>query len=273
MNIPTEKHIEMYVLNRSQLTDKEQQWIQDWIQKDPEVRLLAEWFERFYREIDEIASQKNQPEHIPPVIQLKPFQNKNSYSSGVFVLAAQTPVADRRRKHLKTIRTFVSEEHKTLIRILHDSKKSLSKLHVISEFVQEYDIVLIEVNDANHTLMVSDPGGTFVIPDKEFSEDSIRTWNECELHLPIFKIRVFKDSNTGALNFDTSGVNMERDDLQIDVNETELNLEFDGSDEMIPDKLVIYADQSSSIWSVINGNCSIEHEKISAPETRFYFYK
>lgn len=273
MNNPTEKHIEMYVLNRSELTDKEQQWIQDWIQKDPEIRLLAEWFERFYSEVDEINSQKDQPEDIPPVIQLKPFQNRNSYSSGVFVLAAQTPVADRKRKHLKTIRTFVSEKHKTLIRILYDSKKNLSKLHVISEFVQEYDIVLIEVNDVDHTLMVSDPGGTFIIPDNEFSEDSIRDWNECELHLPIFKIKVFKDSKTGALNFDTIGSNIERDEFQIDISENELKLDFDGSDEMIPDKLVIFADHCSSIWPITNGNCSIEHEKISAPETRLYFYK
>jgi hypothetical protein len=273
LKIPTEKHIETYVLNRSELTEKEQQWIRDWIEKDAEVRLLTEWFEKYYSELDEITTQKDQPDDIPPVIELKPLQNKRSYSSGVFVLAAQTPVTGRRRKHLKTIRTFVSEEYKTLIRILHDSKKNLSRLHVISEFVQEHDIVLIEVNDSNQTLMVSEPGGTFVIPDQEFTKDSIQDWNECELHLPIMKVRVYKDSGTGVLNFDTTGTNIERDKLRIEVSENELNLEFEGLDEKMPDKLVIFADQKSSIWPIVNGNCSIAQDKLSATETRLFFYK
>lgn len=273
MNIPTEKHIELYVLNRSELTDKEQQWIQDWIRKDDEVRLLVEWFERYYSETDEITSQQNQPKNVPPVIELKPIQKKRSYSSGVFVLAAQTPITNRQSKHLKAIRTFISEEHKTLIRILYDSKRNLSKLHVISEYVQEYDIVLIEILDDNKTLMVSDPGGTFVIPHQKFSKDAIRDWKECELHLPISKVKVFKDLKTGALNFDTTEANFERDDLRIEANDYGLKLEFEGLDEKIPDKMVVFSDQRSSIWPIVNGNCFIDEDKLTAPETCLYFYK
>ncbi|NBC65889.1 MAG: hypothetical protein GVY07_09585, partial [Bacteroidetes bacterium] len=215
MNIPTEKHIEQFVQNRSNLSEKEQEWIQHWIQKDEELRLLAEWFQVFYDTFEEIESTKERPNYLPPVIKLKPASHKSKSSRNVFVLAAQTPVTGRGKKTLKTIRTFVSEEHKTLVRILHNSAKKHSKLHVISEFLQDDDIVLIDAGDQNNKTLVSDPGGTFVIGDDEFPENTIKNWQKCELHLPISKVRVYKNDDQDTLNFDTTEAHFEREELKL----------------------------------------------------------
>lgn len=273
MNVPSEKHIEQYVLNRSELTDKEQQWIQEWIHRDEKVRRLAEWFQTFYKEVDQIKSIQERPETFSPVIELESVDKKSNYSGGVFVLAAQTPVADRRKKSLTTIRTFISEKHKTLIRILHNSFKKQSRLHVISEFVRENDIVLIEVRDWANSILVSEPGGTFVIPDQKFSEEAIKSWTTCELHLPISKIRVFKDDEHGTLNFDTTEAHVEREELNINKQGDELQIRFNRSDEIVPDKMVIYDGEKSSIWPVEDGRCSIDIQDFSGTVSTLFFYK
>lgn len=273
MNIPTEKHIETYILNRSSLTVKEQEWIQDWIQKDEEVLLLTEWFRISYKKMEQIESVKERSNHLPSVITLKPDYHKSKYSRNVFVLAAQTPVTDRGKKALKTIRTFVSEEHKTLIRILHNSSKNHSKLHVISAFLQDDDIVLIDVGDPKNTTLVSEPGGTFVIFEEEFPESAIKNWQKCELHQPISKIRVYKDEDQDTLNFDTTETHFERKELSLEKSGDKLMISFDCSVEKIPDKMVIYTGEKSSIWPVENGEFSITIQNLSSPVSSLFFYK
>ncbi|MDZ7720161.1 MAG: hypothetical protein U5K72_15205 [Balneolaceae bacterium] len=273
MNIPTEKHIELYTLNRSSLTEEEIEWIEEWIQKDSELRLLAEWFQLFYKKVDQIESVQERPDHFSSVIELESAPQKSKNSGGIFVLAAQTPVADRSKKSLKTIRTFVSDEHKTLIRILHNRSKNQSKLHVISEFVDEDDIVLVEVQDREKTTLVSDPGGTFVIPDQKFPENAIKSWNKCELHLPISKIRVFKDDKDETLNFDTTESYFEREELTLFNDGDELQISFKGSSERNPDKMVIYSGEKSSIWPVKDGKCSVEIQNFSGTVSSLFFFK
>lgn len=273
MNFPTEKHIEEFVLRRSEMTTEEQQWIQEWIQKDEGVRLLAEWFKNFYRSADDLESLQERPDDFSPVIELQTVQKKSIYSSGVFVLAAQTPITDRGKKSLKTIRTFVSEEHKTLVRILHNSLKNQSKLHVISEFVREDDIVIVEIRDQKKTVLVSEPGGTFVLSYQECSQDAIKSWERCELHLPISKIRVYKNSERNTINFDTSEAYFEREELELDRVEDELHVAFHSSNDKKPDKMVIYSGGKSSIWPVEDGNCSIDIQDLSETVTTLYFYK
>lgn len=273
MNFPSEKHIEKYVLHRSELTNEEQRWIQDWIRKDEKVRLLVEWFKAFYRDTDEIESIEKRPDHFSSVIELKPDKKNSTFSSGVFVLAAQTSVRDRNKKNLKTIRTFVSEEHKTLIRILHNSNKNQTKLHVISEFVREDDIVLIEFRDRQKTLLVSEPGGTFVISDKKFSQEAIKNWSKCELHLLISKIRVYKDADQDSLNFDTTEAYFERDELDLSRMGDELHITFNSSDEKSPKKMVIYNQNRSTIGLIENKKCSLSIEDLPEAVTTLYFYK
>lgn len=273
MNIPSEKNIETYVLNRSSLTVKEQEWIQDWIQKDEEIRLLTEWFRVFYKKMGLIESVKERPKHLPSVIKLKPASHKSKYSRNVFVLAAQTPVTDRGKKTLKTIRTFVSEEHKTLLRILHNNSKNHSKLHVISEFLQDDDIVLIDVGDPKYTTLVSEPGGTFIICNQEFPESTIKRWQRCELHLPISKVRVYKDEDQATLNFDTTEANFEREELNLQKSGDKLQVSFNCPIERTPDKMVINVGEKSSMWPVDNGKCTIAVRELSDSVSSLFFYK
>lgn len=273
MNLPTEKHIEKYVLSRTELSIEEQRWIQECIEKNEGVRLLADWFKTFYGDAGNIESIEERPEYFSPVIELEPVKRNSLYSSGVFVLAAQTSVKNRTKKNLNTIRTFISEEHKTLIRILYNSLKNQSKLHVISEFVREDDIVLVELRDSENTVLVSDPGGTFVISNESFSQEAIKSWKICELHLPISKIKVFKNSDNTSLNFDTKEAYFERDELVLESDGKQLDITFSSSDCDIPKKMVIYTGDSSSIWPLEGNKCSISIDDLSGSVTTLYFYK
>lgn len=274
MSKPTEKNIEQYIRFPSELSGEEKTWIEEWVKKDQEIRALAEWYKQYYKNVDQVEKDRGMFDAEKPVnITLNPYNRPQKIASNVFVLAAQTPAVDRRKANLRTIRTFVSEEHKTLIRVLYDSGKNYSKLHVISEFVDEDDIVLIEVLDDEHTLMVSDLGGTFMIPDRKISQENIKDWNRCELHLPVSKIRVFKDLKTGTLNFDSSSSMFEREDLKLNVTEDELQIEVNSKAKIIPDKVVVYTDNQSKIWPVEMGSCSLAADMFTDSVSSLYFFK
>lgn len=273
MKKPTDTHIEKFVACPNELSSEEKEWIQKWIDKDQEIRLLADWFKVFYQAAGSIEKSRELAGlQKPSSIELKPFKNANAFSSGVFVLAAQTPVSDKRKANLKTIRTFVSEEHKTLIRILHDSSKNRSKVHVISEYVNEYDIVLIEVFDGNNITMVSDLGGTFVIPDQKISINTIKDWARCELHLPVSKVKVFRDQATGSLNFDSFETDRERYDFHLSVDDTQLNITFHENAKHTPKKLVLYSGNQSSFWPIEEGLCSVPTEKFTDSGSCLFFF-
>ena len=157
LNKPTEKHIEQYVRYPSLLSQEEKSWIEEWIAKDRETGMLAEWFKEYYAGMDTIESAKTKPESIPPVIQLTPFENRTNISGG-FILAAQTPLSRKKSFGLKTLKTFVSKEHKTLIRILHDDDERQSKFFVLSEFIGDEDIVLMDVSEEQF-FFCEPPGG------------------------------------------------------------------------------------------------------------------
>lgn len=273
MKKPTSIHIEKYIACPSELTSEEKDWVREWIEKDGELRSLADWFKVFYQTVNQIEkSRELSSAEKPSIIELKPFQSKSAFSSGVFVLAAQTPVSDKRKTNLKTIQTFVSEEHKTLIRILHDSRKNRLKVHVISEYVNDDDIVLIEVRDENSTTIVSDLGGIFVIPNQKLSIDTIKDWARCELHLPISKVKVFRDGTTGALNFDSFETDRERDEMELSVDGSDLNISFHSDKKSPPKKVVLYNGNQSIFLPVEEGHCSVPAEKFSDTVSCLYFF-
>lgn len=273
MKKPTDTHIEKYIAYPSELTSAEKEWIQKWIDKDREIRLLADWFKLFYRTAGRIEKSRELAGlQKPTSIELKPLINTTTFSSGVFVLAAQTPVSEKRKANLKTIRTFVSEEHKTLIRILHDSSKNRSKVHVISDYVNEDDLVLIEVLDENKVIMVSDLGGTFVIPDQKISINTIKNWARCELHLPVSKVKVFRDQATGSLNFDSFESDREMYELHVSVDGTQLSISFHENEKNTPKKLVLHNGNQSSFWPIEEGRCSVPTEKFSDSGSCLFFF-
>ena len=79
MNLPTEKHIEKFVLHRSELTSEEQRWVQEWIRKNQGVRLLAEWFKTFHKSAGDIEHHQERPDDFLPVIKLQNVQKKDLF--------------------------------------------------------------------------------------------------------------------------------------------------------------------------------------------------
>ncbi|MDX1641905.1 MAG: hypothetical protein R3220_09430 [Balneolaceae bacterium] len=270
MNRPTEKHIEQYVRYPSQLSREEKAWIEEWIDKDNEIHLLVKWFKEYYAEVNKVESRKNKPKSVPPVIQLKPFEKKSKISNG-FILAAQTPVSGKKRSALKTVKTFVSNEHKTLIRILHDDHEKQTKFFVISEFVDDDDIVLMNVSE-EQSFFVSRPGGTFIVSDQRISEKKIMDWSTCRLHLPLAKMDVFRTPETGELNIDSTGINREKYEISFEVVEEQLHIVTDFGADIIPEKLIVYSNEDSTFRTINNGKCSISLTDLKNPHSVLFFY-
>lgn len=269
LNTPSEKHIEQYVRNSSELSRETILWIEEWIEKDDEIRLLTEWYREFYREIASIRNQKTRPDSIPSIIHLTPFENQSKYSKG-FVLAAQTPVSKKKRAGLKTLKTFVSKEHKTLIRILHDDDERQSKLFVISELVAEDDIVMMNVAD-QQSYFVSEPGGMFTISDLQISSEKITDWTHCKLYLPVAKIYVYKDGETGNINIDSSGLDKEHQQISLEQTENELTIttEFD---DLLPKKMVVHNNNHSLFRIADEGRFTISLSDLREPKSVLFFY-
>lgn len=267
---PTEKHIEQYVKYPSEMSREEKIWIESWVQKDKEIHLLIDWYKEFYAEIDKIERDKNRPKSVPSVIHLTPFQNRSKFSNG-FILAAQTPVSRKKGSALKSVKTFVSEEHKTLIRILHDNDERKSKLFVISEYVEKDDIVLINVSE-EQSFFVSQPGGTFVISDQTISKDKITDWSQCKLYLPLAKMIIFKNIETGEINIDLSSLDKVKKEINFEVIGDKLNIAADFGDDKLPEKLVLHSKDQSTFRFIEEGKCSIPLTDLKTTNSLLFFY-
>lgn len=270
MNKPTENSIEKYVRYPSKMSREEKARIKEWIEKDEEIRLLTEWYREFYNEIDDIKTQQNRPKPVPPVIHLSPFKNQSRYSNG-FILAAQTPVSRKKRSGLKTIKTFVSEEHKTLIRILHDDDERQSKLFVISELMNEDDIVLMSARD-DRSCFVSSPGGMFIIPDHEISKERMTNWSQLKLYLPVAKIHVYRDQDTGNINIDTSAVDKNHQQISVATANEMLEISTDFGNEVSPQRLVLKNQHQSLFHIMKDGFFKIPIPDLMESNSVIFFY-
>lgn len=268
MEKPSEEYIENYVRYPSDLSPKEIRWIEEWIQKDCEVRLLVEWFRKFYETVDQVERTKTSSPDKPHHIQLKKFDEGKSDSKGIF---SETPELTGEEPNLKTIRNFFSEEHKTFIRILHDKDNNRFKLHVMSEFVDAGDVILIKIPGEDN-LLVSKLGGSVRIP-KKISLDKIRSWTKCELYLPITKIHVYRDKRTNHINIDS--LDADRDASHFDLkalnHEIEINIEL--PDKPSPQKMILQSNKESNLWDLENGVCLIPIKDISTSGSNLFFFQ
>lgn len=268
MEKPSEEYIENYVRYPSDLSTEEILWIEEWIQKDCEVRLLVDWFRKFYETVDQVERSKTSSPDKPHHIQLKKFDEGKSDSKGIF---SETPELTGEEPNLKTIRIFFSEEHKTFVRILHDKDNNRSKLHVMSEFVDSDDVVLIKI-PGEDILLVSELGGTVRIP-KKIPLNKIKRWGNCKLYLPITKIHVYRDTRTNHINIDSldAGRDKSRIDLKALNHEIEISIEL--PDKTSPQKMVLQSNKESNLWALENGVCLIPINDVSTSGSNLFFFQ
>lgn len=268
MEKPSEEYIENYVRYPSDLSTKEILWIEEWIQKDCEVRLQVDWFRKFYETVDQVEQLKTSSPDKPQHIQLKKFDKEKSATGN---LSVQNTAFSGEKSGFKTIQTFISEEHKTFVRILHDKDNNRSKLHVMSEFVDSDDVVLIKISGED-ILLVSELGGTVRIP-KKIPLNKIRRWGNCKLYLPITKIHVYRDTRTNHINIDSldAGRDKSRIDLKALNHDIEISIEL--PDKTSPQKMVLQSNKESNLWALENGVCLIPINDVSTSGSNLFFFQ
>jgi hypothetical protein len=193
---PEERDIELLFKNPESLTFEQREGIRLWIQKDPQIKAIAGWYREFYRHLYRVEQSKINHCDIPAVIELNNYEiHKKPIQK--FVLAAQTAAA--LEKPPKSIKTLYSEDQNTLLRILYDHKKRQTRLHVISSYLADDDIVLLETDTGK--ILTSSPGNVIDIPEPVLSRNVIFEWERCLVHIPICRINFYRDQNTGAVTF------------------------------------------------------------------------
>lgn len=267
---PSTTDIERYILDRTTFRNEEVEWMRSWIERDEELRELTDWFRQYYDTVREIDQRKlKKTVSAPKIIHLEPFLSKTKRNKG-FVLAAQTPSVSR-KTGLKTLKTFSSEAHKTLIRVLHDLDRSQFRLHVLSEFVGEDDIVMIDIPESNLSL-ISEKGGIFTIEDNQIDQDEIINWKNCKLHLPMARAELFHHQENGSLNVDTSGVDPDELDLNFHLRSEVIRVTANSKEGRLPEKMVLHCGGASSVISFRENVTEVPVNKLSETSSTIFFY-
>ncbi|MCC5907265.1 MAG: hypothetical protein JJU13_13720 [Balneolaceae bacterium] len=269
MNKPTEYQIELFVKNPVKLSREERRWVREWVESDEEVRLLAVWFKEFYNLTEEIKQNSERKERKPSIIHLKAVSNQFNTANN-FVLAAQTTVA--KNKH-KSIKTFISEKYKTLIRVIYDDVKLRSRLHVISQYLNEKDIVILKLED-NLNFFISKPGGILEISESVIPKEKITDLEKCSMHLPILKIDLFRDSITGNITYTSDSADKVGFSHIMEISKDEIKIDVENiSNTCKPDKIVLHTGGNSSLWLINSGFCRLPVEKLKSSNSLLFFYK
>lgn len=269
---PTEKQIETYVRFPSELTDAEKVWIRDAIRQNRELQLLADWYKTFYETVDQID--RDLIKTPPPafIITLSPLQ-RSATSYSAFTLSADSPESSQSSR-LKTLQTFASEEHKTLVIALEDKKKNRSQLHVISGYINEDDILLLKTGDQKEKILVSDPGGIFIIDEQDIPSSQIAEWPSFDLHLPVTSIKMFRDPNTGSVTFDTFANDRQNRSVHLDVKDSSLHVHVtvDAPDQPVPTKCLTRSGETTKLLPMTGGRCTIDLERLEEVRSDLFFF-
>jgi len=264
---PVEIHIETYVRHPEQLSRQERNWIKHWIEKDNELSLLYNWYRGFYGRVDAINSEKSRRADKPAVITLKPFEN-NVVKKNHFVLAAETETASK--SAFQSFRSFTSDDEQTLLRVLHNRDNQSIRLDIISEHLDEDDIVMIETSDTKK-LLISEPGGKLELAESELSKQEITDWQQCHIHLPVLKIFLYKDRETGAITYSLN--HNESENVELVIGQNQIRITFsDTFSGKIPVKMILNTGDQSRYHPMEKSICILAIKDLSGIQSQVAFY-
>lgn len=151
-----EEHIEKFVAFPELLTKKQKELIEQSIGESDEVKELANWFEEFYYDLDELETN---------IIKLQPVNFKSNTNDKNLVLAARSS-ADSEKVSIETVATFASEKDEILLRLLYFNDENEYQFHLLRDFepadteisilsIQECDLDFI-IDQSRHVNFSSD---------------------------------------------------------------------------------------------------------------------
>jgi hypothetical protein len=270
LNKPGETEIEMYVRFPDELSAAEKKEIEEEINRDESLRLLAQWFREFYQKSDSIPAQTTSIRHRPSAIELTSMPARRKKTTHRFVLAAQTVASGK--KTFRTINTFISEEHQTLIRILKDESKQTVSIHVISRYLDKDDVLLVKMpNEKSHYLIQN--RGKLEFPYRKGFREKAGDWDQCTLSFPVLKTRI-QDIEKLADGFIPVKTRRGLQALEVVQEKNRVVIDISGNADL-PDGcrlMVVKYDEACTVWPVVNNKVSIpsEHLKNRKPELFFF---
>jgi len=267
---PKEKDIDLIIRNPESIPFEKREWIKLWIEKDPDLNRIAVWYREFYSHLNQVRQSKENHSNIPAVVELNDYKNHKKPFQG-FVLAAQTAaVMDR---PLKSIKTFFSEEHNTLLRILYNHKTRQTRIHVISSYLADDDIVLLETE--NGKILAGSPGNVIDLPESVLSRKTILEWKKCLIHIPLCRINIYRDLHTGAITF-SIGRSMDEfrhKEIQLDIHQERIFLSLPSPENSLkPGKAILHSGGKNIFTTISENSCEIPIDHISTTSSQVFLY-
>lgn len=209
--IRAEKYIETYIFHPEELTPGQRSEIEKIIRENEEMRILADWYRDLKQEIYivEQTKQKVRPRSSAIELTASVREKKQQY---VFKLAAKSPSQHKKRRALKTLRTFVSTQESAIVRVLKSEDDSGIQIHAISERIAPDDLVLLTV-PVFKELLISKPGGIFEPSGVSLSANDIREWDSCTLFVPMDRLDLLFEEHSGRVYLDSHQTN--KDELTV----------------------------------------------------------
>ncbi len=174
-----ERLIEAYIINAESLTKRELDIIRFEIENNEEVKSLVSFLDSFYSELDRL--------NRPRKVFLKRNKEFSKTTDGPMLLSGG--VKSESRNHLVTTSTFYSEEEKTLLRVLFDKKRKEFQLHILSSYLSEVDILLVEFIWHKKIFVTGRGGKLKGICDNELNYDMINEESVC-IYCPVNSLEI-----------------------------------------------------------------------------------
>ncbi|WP_340106286.1 hypothetical protein [Rhodohalobacter sp. 8-1] len=277
MKKPSDKQLETFVINPSELSDEEFDRVKHAIQHDEELRLIADWLRRFYHTLDKYVEGArqlfNEKKQRPSVMDLEPLQSTKKNGRRGFVLAAQTSGADSFNT-IEQIRTFASKKYGTLIRVLNLKSRNTTKIDVISDFITDDDIVILMASGPDISL-VTEPGGKMEISSEEISHEDIKKWSSCRVKLPVLKSKADRASterNGYLLAKSPSSAGIKSIEIIQKENHIEICPDQTEENKILNQLVVFETGKVPSLWELKNGRAIVPKTKFQNKDVSLFFY-
>lgn len=271
MSKPTEHDIESLFSAPDSISSERKQWILSWLKKDKELNEVAEFYEKFNQKLKEVSDSKNKCRAVPLVITVEKQTRRKKKRNG-FVLAAQTTAVSG--TSYKIVKTLLSEEHHTLLRVLHDESKRVHTIHVISSYLDDSDVVLIE--DESGKLFISSAGSKLEIPESEYQEWRIKEWNQCNVHLPLCRLYFYRDRHYGNVtySFGKAVDEIDQEKVEIEISKERIAVKIPVFSESFgPGRVVIQTDRMKRFGYLSEGYYEFPAEYLDEGNFTLYYFR
>lgn len=249
----TEHKIEQYLRFSYELTKEEMEEIKEVLEYSEEAQKMYAFLKQYYDELDRVSGIRSY------VIPLKTKKDTPQFSRPV-VLAAMS--AEKKAASLVTKATLISEEHKTLVRVLEDQSDHTLQFHVIGERPDNNERAILSVVKHNVDLVTDNRGKL-----KNVRELSDIHWNEVStlLRLPVYKTEFALNNKSFTLT-DIAGT-----DVRIGQDKEHLIVTIEDITSSGLTRILMVQDNSVELRRLENSKVRFQLDKQA--DVQLYFYE